>query len=44
MQSDTLLTDAFENFRDICIKEYELSPAHFLSLPGLAMASVFKEN
>ena len=25
-----------ENFRDMCIKECELDPAHFLSLPGLA--------
>ena len=37
VQSDTLLlADAFENFRDISIKEYKLDPAHFLSLPGLA--------
>ena len=37
VQSDTLLlADVFENFRDICLKEYELDPAHFLSLPGLA--------
>ena len=37
VQSSTLLlADAFENFRDMCIKEYEFDPAHFLSLPGLA--------
>ena len=37
VQSDTLLlADVFENFRDMCIKEYELYPAHFLSLSGLA--------
>ena len=37
VQSDTLLlADAFENFRDMCIKEYEPDPAHFLLLPGLA--------
>ena len=37
VQSDTLLlADVFENFRDMCLKEYELDPAHFLSLPGLA--------
>ena len=37
MQSDTLLlADVFENFRDMCIKVYELDPAHFVSLPGLA--------
>ena len=37
VQSDTLLlADVFENFRDMCLKEFELDPAHFLSLPGLA--------
>ena len=37
VQSDTLLlSDVFNNFRDMCLKEYELDPAHFLSLPGLA--------
>ena len=37
VQSDTLLlADAFENFRNMCIKVYELDPAHFLSAPGLA--------
>ena len=30
VQSDTLLlADVFENFRDMCLKEYELDPAHF---------------
>ena len=39
MQSDTsLLADVFKDFRDTCIKEYELDPAHFLPLPGLALA------
>ena len=37
VQSNTLLlADVFNNFRDMCLKEYELDPAHFLSLPGLA--------
>ena len=37
VQSDTLLVaDVFENFRNMRIKVYELDPAHFLSLPGLA--------
>ena len=30
-----LLTDVFENFRDICIKNYKLNPAHYTA-PGLA--------
>ena len=36
VQRETLLADVFENFRDMCLKESELDPAHFLSLPGLA--------
>ena len=36
-QSDTLLlADVFENFRHMWFEVYELDPAHFLSLPGLA--------
>ena len=31
-----LLADVFENFRNKCIEIYELDPAHFLSVPGLA--------
>ena len=43
VQSDTLLlADVFNNFRDMCIKEYELDPAHFLSLPGLAWQACLK--
>ena len=45
MQSDRLLlADVFENFRDMCIKEYELDPAHFLSLPGLAWQACLKKT
>ena len=37
VKSDTLvLADVFENFRNTCLKVYELDPAHFLSLLGLA--------
>ena len=45
VQSDTfLLADVFENFRDICLKECELDPAHFLSLPGLAWQACLKKT
>ena len=45
VQSDTLLlVDAFENFRNTCIKVYELYPAHFLSLPGLPWQACLKKN
>ena len=39
-----LLADVFNNFRDMCIKEYELDPAHFLSLPGLAWQAFLKKT
>ena len=45
VQSDTLLlADVFENFRDMCLEEYELDPAHFLSLPGLAWQACLKKT
>ena len=45
MLSDTLLlADVFENFRDMCVKVYELDPAHFLSLPGLAWQACLKKT
>ena len=45
VQSDKLLlADVFNNFRDMCLKEYELDAAHFLSLSGLVWQSVFKKN
>ena len=37
VQSDTLLlSDVFENLRNMCLKIYELDPAKFLSISGLA--------
>ena len=39
-----LLADVFENFRDMCIKEYELDPTHFLSLPALAFQTCLKKT
>ena len=40
----SLLADVFENFRDMCLKEYELDPAHFVSLPGLAWQACLKKT
>ena len=45
VQSDTsLLADVLENFRDMCIRVYELDPGHFLSLPGLAWQACLKKT
>ena len=45
VQGDTLLlADVFENFRNTCIKVYEIDPAHFLSLPGLTWQTCFKKT
>ena len=37
-----LLADVFENFRGICIKNYELDPAHYYTAPGLAWDAALK--
>ena len=45
VKSDTLLlAEMFENFRNIFIKVYELDPAHFVSLPGLAWQACLKKT
>ena len=45
VHSDTLLlAEVFENFRNTCIKVYELNPAHFLSLPGLSWQACLKKT
>ena len=33
-----------ENFRQSCLKNYELDPAHFVSLPGLAWQACLKKT
>ena len=44
VQSDTLLlADVFKNFRNMCMKVYELDPAHLLSSPGLAWQACLKK-
>ena len=43
--SDTLLlADIFENFRQSCLENYELDPAHFVSLSGLAWQACLKKT
>ena len=45
VRSDTLLlADIFENFRQSCLKNYELDPAHFVSLPVLAWQACLKKT
>ena len=45
VQSHTLLlADVFENFRNMCIKVYELDSAHFLSARGLAWQACLKKT
>ena len=43
MKSDTLLlADIFGNFKNACLKTYELDPAYFLSLPGFVWQACLK--
>ena len=45
VQCDTLmLADVFENFRDKCIKIYELDPAHFFVCARISMGSLFMDK
>ena len=37
-----LLADVFENFREICIKNYNLDSAHYYTAPGLAWDAALK--
>ncbi|EFA09106.1 hypothetical protein TcasGA2_TC015228 [Tribolium castaneum] len=43
LKSDVLLlTDIFENFRKVCLKIYELDPAHYLTAPSLGWDAMLK--
>ena len=45
VQSDTiLLADVFESVRNLCLNAYDLDPAYFLSLPGLAWRACLKHS
>ena len=44
VQSDTLLSDIFENFRNMCLNIYELDPVYFLSAPGLPWQACLKKS
>ena len=37
-----LLADVMENFRKLCEKNYELDPAHFFTIPGMAWDAMLK--
>ena len=37
-----LLADVFENFRNICVTNYELDPTHYYMAPGLAWDAALK--
>ena len=44
-KSDTLLlADVFENVRNKYLKQYELDPIYFVSVPGLAWQGCLKET
>ncbi|MES9881403.1 MAG: C2H2-type zinc finger protein [Sedimenticola sp.] len=43
LKSDVvLLCDVFEQFRNVCMEQYELDPCHFYSSPGLSWAACLK--
>ena len=45
VQSDTLLlSDIFENFRNMCLSIYEFDPVYFVSAPGLAWQACLKKT
>ena len=44
VQSDTLLADVYEDFRNMCLNIYELDPAYFVSAPRLAWQACLKKT
>ena len=39
-----LLADVFENFRNICLKQYKLDPANYYTSPGLSWDALLKKT
>lgn len=37
-----LLTDIYENFRNLCLENYELDPSHYLTLPSFTFDAMLK--
>lgn len=37
-----LLADVFENFRNVCMKHYQLDPTHYFTAPGLSWDALLK--
>ena len=45
VRSNTLLlADVFQNFQNMCLKKYELDPAHLLTTRGLASQAVLQKT
>ncbi|XP_072400351.1 uncharacterized protein [Diabrotica undecimpunctata] len=43
LKSDVLLlADIFENFRKVCLKQYNLDPAHYLTAPSLSWDAMLR--
>ena len=43
VRADTAqMSDVFENFRSLCLKEYDLDPKYYISTPGLAFDAMLK--
>ena len=39
-----LLADVFENFREVCMENYELDPAWYYTSPGLSWDAMLKKT
>ena len=44
LKTGVLLADVFENFRNICLNNYDLDPAWYYTSPGLAWDACLKKT